>query len=237
MKLYFNGCSHTNGDDLADRNHAWPAVVASARGCEFFNDAVSGGSNDRIVYQTMKHIDDFDQFYIAWTYTSRFTQYRSDNNHEVNFNCQLKHALYQNCSEFQDYGKLHYAYWHNELFAFKLWLQKIILLQNLLEARGKSYVMLNTDHNFIDRWSADWPEFNNSVKSLLCFDIMNDQQLYQEHREIQSLLSQIDLDRFVGWNSWWIIQDIEKYPRGKTNHYLEQGHRAVADYILKHDTN
>ena len=52
MRLYFNGCSHTFGDDLTDRNCAWPALISKKLNCEFVNDAASGGSNDRIMYKT-----------------------------------------------------------------------------------------------------------------------------------------------------------------------------------------
>ena len=238
MKLYFNGCSHTYGDDLdSPATESWPAVLAQRLNCEFVNDSVSGGTNDRIMYRTVKNINDFDKFYIAWTYTHRFTRYRSDNNHEVNFNPELRHQLYGQDSGFQTYGKLHYAIWHNELYAFKHWLQNIVLLQSLFESKRKPYVMLNATNNLIDRWTAPWQKFNDSVKSLLCFDSMNDDQLKQEHTEIQNLVAQINLDRFVGWNSWWLIGLSDQYARGTTGHLLADGHQAIAEYIIQHDTN
>ena len=98
MRLYFNGCSHTYGDDLLDRTTAWPSLIAKKYNCNFLNDSVSGGTNQRIIYRTIKHIDQFDKFYIAWTYTNRFTRWRGDNNFEVNFNSQLRNPLYcKNC--------------------------------------------------------------------------------------------------------------------------------------------
>jgi len=237
MRLYFNGCSHTYGDDLIDRNLAWPALIANHYKCDFLNDSTSGGTNDRIMYRTLKHADQFDKFYIAWTYTSRFTRYRHDNNHDVNFNPQLTHSLYKNSVEFTEYGKLHYSYWHNELYTFKLWLQNIILLQRFFESIKKPYVMINSDNNLIDRWTVGWPLFNNSVKSLVCFDIMDDQQLHNEHVEIQNLLNQINFTSYLGWNTWWLTKLTELYPVGPTKHLLEQGHQASAEYIIKHDTN
>jgi hypothetical protein len=238
MRLYFNGCSHTYGDDLSDPNlQAWPAVLAKQYNFNFFNDSISGGTNDRIMYRTVKHIDRFDKFYIAWTYTSRFTRYRADNNFEVNFNPGLIHGLYGKDQDFLTYGKIHYSVWHNELYAFKLWLQQIILLQSLFKSNQKQYVMINATDNLIDRWSVDWPSFNNSVNSLVCFDSMNDQQLLQEHEEIQNLLKQIDLTHFVGWNSWWITQLAKTYSVGKTLHLLTDGHGAIANYIKLHDKN
>jgi len=238
MKLYFSGCSHTYGDDLSDpATQSWPAIIGSQLGREFLNDSVSGGSNDRIMYRTIKNIDYFDKFYIAWTYTTRFTRYRADNNYEINFNPKLTHTMYGKSSEFLQYGQLHYSVWHNELYSFKLWLQDIILLQALFKSKNKSYVMLNADNNLIDRWTSDWPLFNNSVHSLLCFDLMNDDQLHNEHLEIQNLLKQIDFSHYIGWNSWWLTQLTETYPVGPTGHLLEEGHLATAQYILKHDTN
>lgn len=237
MKLYFIGCSHTFGDDLNDRSMAWPGIIAQNLACEYLNDAVSGGTNDRILYKTIQNVEKFDKFYIAWTFTSRFTRYRSDNNHDVNFNPQLKHTLYGTASEFNDYGHLHYKFWHNELFSFKLWLQNIILLQRFLKSIHKSFVMINASSNFVDRWTVDWNKFNDSVKSLLCFDTMTDQQLYHEHQEIQTLLTQIDFDHFYGWNNWWITKLCQQYPVGPTGHLLAQGHNAVAKYILEHDSN
>ena len=178
MRLYFNGCSHTFGDDLKDQNQAWPALIAKNLHCDFLNDSVSGGTNDRIMYKTIKHATEFDQFYIAWTYPFRFTRYRADNNHDVNFNPQLKHSLYSNQLEFRDYGKIHYAFWNNELYNFKLWLQQVVLLQRYLDSINKPYIMLNSDHNHINRWSTGWNLFNSSVQSLLCFDLMDDDTLY-----------------------------------------------------------
>ena len=201
MTLYFNGCSHTWGDDLADP------------------------------------VDQFQEFIIAWTYIGRFTRYRFDNNYEVNFNPQLKHSLYGNDQSFLQYGKLHYTVWHNELYDFKKWLQNIILLQTLLQRKNKKYIMLNATNNNIVQWTSPWPKFNAAVQHLLCFDQMNDEQLLNEHCEIQSLISQIDQEKFLGWGQWWITQLHTAYAVGPTKHLLEDGHNAIADYILNHDSN
>jgi len=232
MKLYFVGCSHTYGDDLVDKSQAWPALVAKHHNADFLNDAVSGGTNDRILYQTIKNAAEFDLCYIAWTYTARFTRYRADNNYEVNFNPQLKNTIYGDSSEFKNYGKLHYQIWHNELYSFKIWLQNVILLQRYLDSINKSYIMVNSTNNLIDRWSVDWPLFNSSVKSLLCFDAMDDEQLFKEHIEIQSLMAQINKKNYLGWNEWWLTKSCKIYPTGPTGHALIEGHRYIADYII-----
>ena len=238
MKLYFNGCSHTWGDDLeSPSQHSWPSLISKKLDCEFLNDSASGGTNDRIMYQTIKHIDHYDKFYIAWTYTARFTRYRIDNNHDVSFNPMFLHTLYSKTPEFKDYSHLHYKFWHNELYAFKLWLQNIILLQRFFESFSKPYVMLNSTNNLINQWTATWQNFNNSVQSLLCFDQMSNKQLNDEHKEIQNLIDKINFSKFVGWNTWHITKLCDQYPVGMTGHLLDQGHEKVAEYILKNDTS
>jgi len=238
MKLYFTGCSHTYGDDLKDpANTAWPSVISQECGIEFLNDSASGGTNDRIMYRTIKHIDQFDKFYIAWTYTARFTRYRSDNNYDINFNPWLTHTLYSNDSDFINYGKIHYRTWHNELYATKLWLQNILMLQRLFQSEKKSYVMINSTGNNLDRWLSSWQNFNSSVQSLLCFDRMDNHQLEQEHLELQKLASMIDTSHFIGWNQWCLTDELQRYPVGPTGHLLEQGHKATALHILKYDSN
>ena len=236
MSLFFIGCSHTYGDDLADPlTQAWPALIAKEKNKEFINMAISGGSNERIVYHVIKNSDDYEHFYIAWTFMERFTRYREENNFEINFNPSLTNTLYGNEPSYKDYGKLHYAYWNNQLFAFKHWLQQIILIQRYLESKNKTYTMINATSNNINRWTASCKHFNHSVKSILCFDQMNDNQLLIEHFEIKKLLSEINFDHYLGWNTWCINNLKKDYPVGITEHLLEDGHRAIANYILTHD--
>lgn len=237
MSLFFIGCSHTYGDDLANPStDAWPAIIARSKNKDFVNLAVSGGSNDRIVYHTIKNSNNFDHFYIAWTYIQRFTRYRADNNFEINFNPGLLNTMYGNDYSFKEYSKLHYTYWYNELYAFKQWLQQIVLVQRYLESKNKSYTMINSCSNNINRWTCDWAVFNDNIKSLVCFDSMNDDQLLNEHKEIHELLNEIRIDRFVEWGSWNIADLGQIYSTGATDHLLEEGHQAVADYIMAYDS-
>jgi hypothetical protein len=237
MTAFFIGCSFTHGDDLDNKDRdAWPSLVSKHKGIGFVNGAVSGSSNERIVYQLLKNVDDHEQFYIAWSDISRFTRYYHDN-HEVNFNVHLRNTRFAGDPNFLNYGTLHYKYWYNELFAFKLWLQQIVLVQTYLDSKSKKYLMINTVDNHIKRWTSDWKNFNNSVKSLVCFDSMNDEQLLDEHLEIKKLEKQIDRDRFLGWGDITLQSLTAHCPKGPTNHPLQQGHQAIATYILSHDTN
>lgn len=63
MRFYFNGCSLTYGDELKNpQESSWPSLVASSLNADFKNDAVSGGTNDRILYRTLINTNDYDYF-------------------------------------------------------------------------------------------------------------------------------------------------------------------------------
>lgn len=231
MNLFFTGCSFTYGEDLKNpERDAWPALVA--RDQPFTNTAVRGGANDRMVYQVIKNIDQFDKFYIAWTEINRFTRYNTDNHKEVKFTTNSRIVTH----EYVNYAKLHYTFFSSNLYNFKLWLQQIILLQSYLEKKNKKYVMINMCHNkisdcvFVKSWQP-------AAKSFLEIDHLDDHHLAAEYQEIQALAKDINLDKFLGWGTWAMTDLLKEYPVGATQHLLEDGHRAIAQYILQNDTN
>jgi len=235
MNLYFNGCSHTFGDDLLTPDKdAWPAIIASKLSASFFNDAVSGGTNDRIVYNTIKNKKLYDKMYIAWTYTSRFTRFCADQNFDVHFNPQLVQMFFKDKTFYSDYGKLHYTYWYNELYSFKCWLHQIILLQHYLD--DTPYCMINSGSNHISAWSSNLNDFYNNTKSLINY-ALSDEQVIQEYNEIQNLLNEIDFEHFLGWGDWKITDLHSTFKLGTTNHLLQDGHKEIARYILLNDNN
>lgn len=234
MKIYANGCSFTYGEELVNPSaFAWPVLVASKMNAEINNDAVSGGTNYRTLYRTIKSsCNNYDLYLIAWTDYSRFTVYKSDNNFEVNFNIQLKNNLYKNLSEFNTWGAMYYKYWYNELYAFKLWLQQIIQLQSIL--KNKNYLMVNTFPNNLTAWLVEKSKFIESVKSLIKFDLMNDEQIFAEYNEINYYIQTIDLSKFYKWGDFYIGQLSKDFPIGPQGHILEQGHEKMADLIYNH---
>jgi hypothetical protein len=244
MKLYFNGCSFTHGDELENpEKDSWPAVVASWLNSDFFNDAVSGGTNDRTIYKTMLNGHRYDYYFIAWTTYTRFTEYNPVDNFEINFTTQLNldpslhHSddLKKNYSKYKKYGELYYKNWFNELYEFKKWLQQIILLQSFFDKIKKPYTMLNTMPNHLSLWLSSQESFISSCRNLISFfDCVNDDQLLEEHKQIQELNSLIDKSKFISWNDWSIVDTCKLHPCGPGGHILESGHFEVAKKILEH---
>lgn len=233
--MYVNGCSFTYGYELDNpKLHCWPTLLANKLGAELVNDAVSGGTNQRTLYHTIKNLNGFDLYVIAWTTNTRFTFYKSDNNFEINFNPLLINHLYQNDSFYADWGKTLYAVWYNELYAFKQWLQQIIQLQSLFKQHNKKYLMVNTSSNNLDKWSTNQSQFIESTKHLINFDSMDDSQIFDEYQEIQYYLGLIDTTQFYRWNEFSIMDLTKDFEIGVGGHILEAGHQHVADLIYKH---
>ena len=242
MKLYFNGCSFTYGDELKNpQQSAWPTLVVDFLKCDFLNDAVSGGTNDRIMYKTIQNINNYDYFFIAWTAYTRFTEYNPVDNFEINFNPALKldaslhysDDLKKNYQKYKDYGNLYYKHWFNELYEFKKWLQQIVLLQSFFKVHNKPYLMLTTVSNNLSAWLQPQEKFINATRHLLdFFNYLDDDQLLNEHLQIQELHSMINKSNFIEWNNWSINNLCSSYPCGPGGHLLEKGHQAIANKVI-----
>lgn len=236
MKIYANGCSFTYGDELVSPGtHSWPQLLGEKLNATVTNDAISGGTNQRTVYHTIKNLKfDFNLYIISWTTYSRFTFYKSDNNFEINFNPQLVNKIYSNEAFYRDWGRTLYTKWFNELYAFKLWLQQIIQLQSLLEKNNKKYIMINTFPNELDLWLADKDNFVSATKTLINFDIMNDNQIFDEYHEIQYYIKLVNFNNFYNWKKFSITDLCKQYPVGPKGHILEQGHEHLANLLYEH---
>ena len=228
--LWATGCSHTYGDDLQDKSSAWPYLLAKKLGMSCNNNAVSGGSNERVLYESVK-FNTCELAVVAWTYKERFTRYDNLNNFQINFNPSLAHTEYSDLYYFNQYGKLHYAHWSNTLYEFKIWLQQIIVLQKYFESKSQRYLMLNAAQNNYNAFSSSWLEFNNNIKDLVCFDVMNDEELYQEHIEIQKYIDEINMKCYYSINNFHITDLHNVYPVGKTGHLLDEGHQHLANRL------
>jgi hypothetical protein len=233
--IYTNGCSLTYGDELTDKTKAWPYLLAKKLNTEVLNDAVNGGTNYRTVYLSTKNIkENYDLYIVAWTNCARYTYYKSDNNFEINFNPQLNNSLCGNEKFYSQWGKDLYLHWHNELYAFKIWLQQIVQLQATFEKFQKNYLMINTFSNNLDKWLASKDKFSSSVKNLINFDIMSDQQIFAEYEEIQYYISCIDTENFYQWNDFFITDLTNKFSTGPNGHILDAGHEYVSDLLYQH---
>jgi hypothetical protein len=241
MKLYFNGCSATYGDELEDPvNEAWPALVAKHHGCKFFNDAVRGGSNPRTWSKTIANLDHYDQFYIQWTHTNRFTLYDPANQWEINFSEQLANQHYQNKDCYLTFGKYYYAYWNNLYTNYVNWLTQIVSLQALLREKQKPYLMtigtvkISPPFNY-DFFLPSREQFGSFIHPMINIDNIPDDMLDQWYNTIQSLINQIDLSRFVRRAQWALDSVRPNYPVAERGHATAAGHVEQAETIIEYE--
>jgi hypothetical protein len=241
MKLYFNGCSSTYGDELEDpATEAWPVLVAKHHGCEFLNDAVPGGSNLRTWSKTIANLDHYDQFYIQWSLTNRFTLYDPANQWEINFTQQLSNRDYQNKDYYLTFGKYYYVYWNNLYINYVNWLTQIVSLQSLLREKQKPYLMIIGTVNISLPFNYDFSlpsreQFGSFIHSMINIDTIPDDMLDQWYNTIQSLINQIDLSRFVRRAQWALDSIKHNHLITERHHMSASGHIEQAETIIEYE--
>jgi hypothetical protein len=241
MKLYFNGCSVTYGDELEHPElDAWPVLVAKHHAVDYTNDAVRGGSNDRIVRQTIINVDHYDKFYIQWTYVDRFMLTDTSNNWQVSFQRQLINHQYRNVDYYQTFGKYYYAHWSSPIQNYINWLTQIISLQSVFKLKNKPYVMFCNSNNIAKPFAH---QFDFFTEESLCNCIKHsvDLSTIDSHcltRQLNNLISNIDLTCFVDRNQF--TADTMSYLEGGNfklpgGHGDKKFHQLLAQKIIQHE--
>ena len=80
MKIYFDGCSWTEGAELENpEEERYSKLICNELGAEEYNIAMSGGSNDRIVRNLLveNNIEDYDMAVIQMTFPVRTEFYNN----------------------------------------------------------------------------------------------------------------------------------------------------------------
>lgn len=91
------------------------------------------------------------------------------------------------------------------------WLRQIILLQSLFKTYNQKYIML-------------------------CSHVGNN--LNQQHSDkFSKLYNLVDQTHFLGWPNLSMLDWTYGCPQGAGGHFLEQGHRIIADTINEHIRN
>ena len=237
-KIFAVGDSYMISPELKNAEDCWVSLLGRKLNAEIVNDSISSASNYRNVFQIVKSLkEDYDYYIILWNPYSRYTFYKNDNNHEVNFNIHMRDSTYGHEKFFKEFASSLYKNWFNNLFGFKILLQQIILTQSLLREHNKQYCMIHGPEQHLSQWLAPRDEFIAKTKDLINFDMMNDKQILDEYEEIQYYISLIDTSKFYGWNTFWMTQLIDKFPTGQNLHLLEEGNQYLANVIYNYVQN
>lgn len=214
MNLLTLGDSFTYGEELADRNRAWPQLVADAIGYDLINLGVPANSNPGICRQLVDHFAAGieakpDLVIIGWSSPGRMEF--SDISGNFSIWPGYSGRVFQEYHPWRDDLLDYINRYHNDEYLYVKYLQDIVFVQSFLASRNIKYLMLTTVANEYYR--------NN----------FGDKYRYYE--------TLIDTDTFVGWPTQGMSEWTVPCKRGPNGHFLDEGHQRVAEKINEHIRN
>ena len=213
MKLLAVGDSFTYGEELEDRNLAWPNLL---RGQLKYNEVANLGkpssSNDSILRRTIDHLtfNSADLVVIGWSNLGRM-EFADEFGYYDVWPGYQGNLFKRDGSNWRSELVEYISKYHNSEALHKKFLQQVLLVQSYLKQKNIRYVMLNISQN--EYYKKKWFE---------------GQQKYFE---------EIDKNYFLGFNQEGMLEWTYGCPQGIGGHFLEQGHRIVADRIYEHIRN
>jgi hypothetical protein len=201
MKLLAAGDSFTNGMELTNPNLSWPYVLADKLGMTATNLGFDGSSNSRIVKSVVTaDVKKYDLVIVAWSHYDRLAM--ADEMGIWDTWPGGQRTCYREAKFRIDFVN-YYTRHHDDDYLYQHYLLDIILLQNFLDKNNINYLMCDAFGNHRDQRR---------------FAVEN-----------QSLIDQIDVDKFLGWPYQSMQEWIGDAPIGPRGHFLELGHQRVAD--------
>lgn len=212
MKLLAVGDSFTYGDELEDRNSAWPSLLAEKLNGTVLNKGQPGGSNDCIVRNCVETLltESFDMVVIGWANPGRSEFVDERGYYDIWPGYAGKVVVDQDRLWRNDIIKYINEHHSSEAYHEKF-LMQVLLMQGFLKSKGIRYVMLNTVQN----------EHYKKTKTPL----------------LEHYLKQVDKESFVGFNHSGMAEWTFGCQKGPRGHFLEEGHVKVADRIYEHIGN
>lgn len=231
MILYANGCSMTFGAELVPHNlehepkhieyreyHSWPGQLGEIIGAtKVVNEAIGGGSNDRIVRTALDYFsslsdDEVSEYYvvIGWSGAIRTEFSPVNNTGQVQYIPYHINPRYDSIKQsfpkkVKDFVLLYERYACCEEHAYIKSNHLIIGLQNYLIMRGIRYLFFDALHH-------------NG-------DIRQDTSMVDQRRFIDFTNPYSNMYR-------WIVEN--RYPQKPEGHPSETGHRAWAEYLHRY---
>lgn len=119
----------------------------------------------------------------------------------------INHTFSKSLPWVEDYFK----YSYNRDFAFQQWFTQIIALQGYLKSINQKYIFCN-----VAGLQGDYIEYSD---------------------KLGYLLNRIDKDFYIGWPVDGMLEWAKGTPKGSGGHFLDEGHKLVAEKINEHIRN
>jgi len=213
MKLYTVGDSFTYGEELEDRNSAWPHVLGNMLGYDVVNEGKRGCGNHWCVKRTIHAVLEYapDLVVVGWTSCGR-QEFNDQHGAFTIWPGCSEHAYRLNPEQAIDVDRATLSNWltrySEPVYEFRNWIRQIILLQSFLKQHNVEYRFVNTFDNF--------------------------NLMHQLDHKANALIGMIDTTMFVGWPDEQMVEWAYGTPQGPGGHPLELGHQRIAEAIHAH---
>ena len=152
MKLLTVGDSFTWGEELEDRNLAWPYRLGEKLGYEVTNLAKPGSGNSRMIRTVVQQADQYDLVIVAWSHFARTEL--ADAHGAYDLWPGSRADIYPDHMSHRQEVIEYYNRYHNDQYLYTQYLLGIILLQNFFKSMGVRYLMIdsfgNNQHRHLD---------------------------------------------------------------------------------------
>jgi hypothetical protein len=211
-KLVTFGDSFTYGEELAERSDAWPQQLANRLGYQTLNFGEPGTCNDSMVRKLLEFLSDPIQnvdiglVVIAWSNPGR-REY-ADEAGAYTIWPGANAVKFRKEMPWRE-GLVEYLNeYHNTKWFCQQYVHNVILAQSVLRDLNIPYLML---------------------------DIMHNEYYKKLHlNSLTSLCKLVDTSRYIGWGNSGMAEWVGNVKRGTNGHFLEEGHRVVADRIYEY---
>ena len=205
MKILAVGDSFTYGDELTNPlADSWPAKLSHLLGYQIDNLGLPSTGNTYTVRTVLENFNNYDLFIIAW---SHFARIEVADQFGIYDTWPGNPGLkFSNNLDFRLELVKYYTLHYDDSYLYKQYEMNIVLLQNLLSNNNKKYLMLDA--------------FGNNQSPL---------------RNVKTLIhDMIDTTYYLGWPNETMMEWTYGTEQGPGGHFLEDGHKLVADKIYEH---
>jgi hypothetical protein len=186
---------------------AWPHLLAKKLNYEIINLGCPGVGNANIMRTVIEHSEEADIVIIAWSHFARMEIADENGIYDIwpgnAGNLFLGNLAYRH--ELLKYINKH----HNDLYLYSQSLINIILLQSYLNQHNKKYLMLDS---FNENYNQNLPR--EKLKQLT-----------------KHLVDKVNSKYYLGWPDESMMEWTYGCAKGPGGHFLEDGHKIVAEKI------
>ena len=204
------GDSFTYGEELENRDTAYPYYLAKGLKANVVNLGVPSGGNKQMIRKVMDYViggEPLDLVIIGWTSPGRIEF--ADANGVFDIWPGYGGDLFRRDGQEWRLELLEYINKHHDpAYLYKQFLLDVMLLEDFLKPRGINYIMLRVVGN---------EYYHNTY-----------------HNDDSILQKQIDTQHFLGWPNEGMAEWTNGCKRGPRGHFLEEGHRKVTAKLYEH---